>query len=192
MQGQARDPNRSYKGVAAGLVAGLVASAVMNEFQRLWSRWLASDTERSHGAQSLQRGSPHTGISHYLEEHGGDDERDDATERIASAISQCMLHRGLSLREKQASGTASHYAFGLIGGAVYGLTAELIPNVTAAAGLPFGAFIWAFADEGIVPALGLSKSAEDYPLAIHAHGLASHLIFGLTAELVRRAVRNAL
>jgi hypothetical protein len=43
-----------------------------------------------------------------------------------------------------------------------------------------------------VPALGLSKSSEEYPLSIHAYALTSHLVYGLTTEVVRRAVRKAL
>jgi len=58
--------------------------------------------------------------------------------------------------------------------------------------LPFGAAVWAIADEGIVPAAGLSKSPTEYPLSIHAYALASHLVYGLTTELVRRTVRKAL
>ncbi|MDQ3174852.1 MAG: hypothetical protein M3Q91_14295, partial [Acidobacteriota bacterium] len=45
------------KGLAAGVVGGLVASAVMNQFQAVLSKLLGGQ-ERSHGAQSLQQGSP--------------------------------------------------------------------------------------------------------------------------------------
>jgi uncharacterized membrane protein YagU involved in acid resistance len=58
--------------------------------------------------------------------------------------------------------------------------------------LPFGAAVWLIADEGIVPAAGLSKSPAEYPLSIHAYAFTSHLVFGLTAELVRRAMRSVL
>jgi uncharacterized membrane protein YagU involved in acid resistance len=70
--------------------------------------------------------------------------------------------------------------------------AEVAPGVTAVAGLPFGTLVWAAADEGLVPALGLSKSPAEYPLSIHAYALASHLVFGLTTEVVRRGVRGVL
>ena len=65
-------------------------------------------------------------------------------------------------------------------------------TLTVGAGLPYGASIWIVADEGVVPALGLSKSPAEYPLSIHAYALASHFVYGLTTELVRRAVRTAL
>ncbi|MCA1594417.1 MAG: DUF1440 domain-containing protein [Acidobacteria bacterium] len=81
---------------------------------------------------------------------------------------------------------------GATSGALYGALAEAIPEVKAGVGVPFGAAVWLIADEGIVPAAGLSKSPTEYPLSIHAYAFASHLVFGLTTELVRRIVRDAL
>ena len=180
-----------WKGLAAGVVGGLVASAVMNEFQALWSRLLEGE-ERSHGAQSLQQGSPEHGVGRELRERGSDDDTDDAPERLANAISVGLFDRELTKGEKETAGKALHYAYGTSMGALYGAAAELLPGVTAGAGAPFGAAVWVTADEGVVPLLGLSKKPTEYPLSIHAYALASHLVYGLTAEAVRRAVRRAL
>jgi len=179
------------KGLAAGVVGGLVAAAVMNQFQALWSG-LAEREERSHGAQSLQQGSPKVGVGRELKAEGKDAEEDDATERLANAISVGVSGRELTEREKKVAGTALHYAMGASSGALYGAVAELLPAVKVGAGVPFGAAVWLVADEGILPALGLSKSADEYPPSIHAYALASHVVFGLTTELVRGAVRYAL
>jgi len=81
---------------------------------------------------------------------------------------------------------------GITTGVLYGAVAELLPEVTVGAGLPFGAFVWLTADEGAVPALGLSKSPAEYPLSTHAYALSAHFVYGLTTEIVRRAVRRAL
>jgi hypothetical protein len=54
------------------------------------------------------------------------------------------------------------------------------------------AVVWLTADEATMLALDLSKSPMGYPLCIYAYSLASHLIFGLTAEQARRAVRVVL
>ena len=180
-----------FKGLAAGLIGGLVASVVMNQFQALVGK-LFTGVERSHGAQSLQQGSPQHGIGGDLQQQGRDDERDDAAMRLANAAAVSVTGHGLTRSEKHTAGTALHYAYGISMGAFYGAAAELSPVVTAGAGLPYGASIWAFADEGIVPALGLSKSPAEYPLSIHAYSLASHCVYGLTTEVVRNAVRSAL
>lgn len=187
-----RDGNGDIlKGLAAGVIGGLVASAVMNQFQALWGR-MAEGSERSHGAQSRQQGSPDVGVGRELKVVGKDDEDDDAAERLANAISVGVSGHALTEREKEVAGTAFHYAMGITSGALYGAAAEIIPPVKVGAGVPFGAAVWLIADEGIVPAVGLSKSSEEYSPSIHAYALASHLVFGLTTELVRRAVRQAL
>jgi putative membrane protein len=186
-----RRESNVWKGLAAGVVSGLVASVAMNQFQALWSK-LTEGVEKSHGAQSLQQGSPQHGVGRELQERGSDEEEDDAAERLANAISEGVFDHELSRSEKEVAGTAVHYAFGVTTGALYGAVAEILPNVTAGVGLPFGAFIWLTADEGAVPALGLSKSPTEYPLSTHAYALASHFVYGLTAEVVRSAVRRAL
>jgi uncharacterized membrane protein YagU involved in acid resistance len=180
-----------WKGLAAGVVGGLVASVVMNGFQALLSRQFAGE-ERSHGAQSLQQGTPQQGVGRELQAEGRDEPEDDATERLANALSVALFEHELTEQEKELAGTALHYAMGTTSGALYGAVAEVVPAATAGAGVPYGLAVWLVADEGIVPAAGLSKSPAEYPLWIHAYSLSSHLVFGLTTELVRRAVRNAL
>jgi hypothetical protein len=178
------------KGVVAGAAGGLAASWVMNQFQALWSR-KSHGIERPHGAQSLQQGAPRHGVARALQESGSDRESDNAAIRAAGAVSEGMFDRRLSGREKEAGGAIAHYVMGATSGAIYGAAAEIAPISTIGEGAPFGAAVWLVADEVIVPALGLSKSALEYPLSTHAYALASHLVFGVTTELVRRAVRAA-
>jgi putative membrane protein len=186
-----RTETNVWKGLAAGAIGGLAASVAMNQFQALLGKLLKGE-ERSHGAQSLQQGSPDHGVARELKEHGADDEEDDAAMRLANAISEVAFDHDLTRQEKEVAGAAVHYVFGITSGAWYGAFAEAVPAVTAGAGLPFGAFVWLTADEGVVPALGLSKAPGEYPLSIHAYSLASHFVYGLTTEVVRRAVRRKL
>jgi uncharacterized membrane protein len=179
------------KGLVAGMVGGFVAALLMNQFQKLWQK-ISEGEERGHGAQSMQHGSPHHGAGEMLRERGVDSGDDDAAERTASAIAVGVFDHELTEREKEIAGTAIHYAFGAGTGAFYGAAAELLPEVTTGAGVPFGAAVWLAADEGIVPLLGLSKSPTKYPPSIHLYSLASHFVYGLTTELVRRAVRDKL
>jgi hypothetical protein len=186
-----RDEGDVLKGLAAGILAGLAAAWTMNQFQAMLSK-LVRGEERSHGAQSMQQGTPQQGAGRELQERGSDDSDDDATERLANIVSEGVFQHQLTESEKAVAGTAIHYGFGVSSGALYGALAELAPGVTTGVGLPFGAAIWLTADEGLVPLLGLSKSPAEYPPSIHAYSLASHFVYGLATELVRRAVRNAL
>lgn len=175
-----------WKGVVAGLAGGLIASWTMNQFQAAVTH-LAGNDEKPHGAQSMQPSEGSTG------DHSEDmKEQDDATVETAKVISQAVFGHELQESEKKSAGAAVHYAFGTATGGLYGALAEVTPQVTTAAGLPFGAVFWLLADEISVPLLGLSKGPTAYPASTHAYALASHLVYGVTAEVSRRAVRQVL
>ena len=173
-----RDEGQVLKGLVAGVVGGLVASAVMTQFQTLWSK-LAEGDEQAQGKKKKKKS----------QEEEGDG---DATVKAAEAISEGVFDHELTKREEKIAGPAVHYAMGAASGAVYGAMAELTPLVTIGAGLPFGAAVWLAADEAAVPALGLSESPAEVPLSTHAYALVSHFVYGVTTEVVRRAVRNVL
>ncbi|HLO00889.1 MAG TPA: DUF1440 domain-containing protein [Pyrinomonadaceae bacterium] len=176
------------KGLAAGLAGGLVASWAMNQFQAAWSK-AVQGFEKPHGAQSMQ---PSEGENAEKQSAEGKENQDDATVKVARAISEGIFGHELKDNEKKPAGAVVHYAFGTATGGLYGAIAEITPEVTTAAGLPFGAAFWLVADEIAVPLLGLSKGPTEYSLSTHAYAFASHLVYGLTAEVTRRVVRSAL
>ena len=191
------DDNNVWKGFAAGLIGGLVASWTMNRFQDLWTRvakgietWPGNQIQNVSG-ESGGEGEEASGTEDL--EFGSKPElQDDTTVRAASAISEGIFDHKLTREEKQIAGTAVHYVLGTGVGGLYGAAAEVAPNITTGGGLPFGAVFWLVVDEGAVPLLGLSKGPKAYPLSIHAYALSSHFVYGVTAEVVRRAVRGAL
>lgn len=175
-----------WKGMLAGMAAGLVASWTMNQFQAAWTR-ITEGQEKPHGAQSRQ---PSDGSSGEPAQDMA--EQDDATVETAKAISTKVFGHELEESEKKQAGAVVHYAFGTMSGGLYGALAEVAPQVTTGAGLPFGAAFWLAADEVAVPLLGLSKGPTEYPPSTHAYALASHLVYGVTAEMSRRALRQVL
>ena len=178
------------KGIAAGLIGGLVASWTMNRFQDVWIKLAGSP---SAGAESQRQAEgQESGQGLQQTQKKSDEEQDDATVKTASAISEGIFDHKLTKSEKKIAGPAVHYAFGTSVGALYGAAAELAPEVARGAGLPFGAAFWLVADETALPLLGLSKGPTAYPVATHVYALASHFVYGLTAELVRRTVRDRL
>ncbi len=192
-----RDDNRVWKGLAAGLIGGLVASWTMNRFQDVWSR-IAKSVEAGESNQFQRvsgehdKGGEGTFGTQELEFSSQSDVPDDTTVKAASAVSEGVFGHKLTPGEKKIAGTAVHYLLGTGVGGLYGAAAETAPNITAGAGLPFGAVFWLVVDEGAVPLLKLSEGPMAYPLSIHAYALSSHFVYGLTAEMVRRAVRGAL
>ena len=175
-----------WKGMVAGLAGGLVASWTMNQFQAAWTR-IAEGAEKPHGAQSMKPSDGSQG------EQGQDSQNDEnATVKAARAISKEVFGHDLQESEKEPAGAAVHYAFGTLSGGMYGALAEVTPQVTTAAGLPFGAGFWLLADEISVPLLGLAKPPTEYPVSTHVYALASHLVYGVTAEMSRRALRHIM
>lgn len=173
-----RDENL-LKGLVAGLIGGLIASWTMNRFQDLWVK-LAD-----HQDSADQNSKPE-------HQQSDNEEQDDTTVRTASAISEGLFDHKLTESEKKIGGTAVHYSLGTGVGGLYGAVAEVAPEITAGAGLPFGAAFWLAVDEGAVPLLGLAKGPTSYPLSTHAYALTSHFVYGVTAEIVRRSVRKMI
>jgi putative membrane protein len=159
-----------WEGMAAGLIGGLVASYAMSQFQSLWMRYAG---EQNEGGKKKSRKEP-------------------TTVKAASAISKRVFDHTLTRAEKKYAGPAVHYAMGATSGAIYGAAAELIPAATAGGGIPFGTAVWLVADDVTLPAVGLSKWPTAYPFSQHAYAFASHVVYGLTTEAVRRALRSIL
>jgi hypothetical protein len=176
-----------WKGLAVGLTGGLVASWMMNRFQDVWLS--LSEKNSSVGTQSTGQGKDD---EESQLAKSNNEEQDDTTVRAASAISEGIFGHKLSKDEKKIAGPAVHYALGTGVGGLYGAVAEVLPEVTTGTGLPFGVAFWLVVDETAVPLLRLSKPPTEYPVSTHVYALASHLVYGLTAELVRRNLRKML
>jgi putative membrane protein len=159
-----------WQSVFAGALGGLAASYAMNQFQSLLSK----------AAKGLSDGRQEN------EQSGGEGE--DATVKTAKAISQNLFHHQLTESEKKWAGPVVHYSFGTLVGAAYGLLAETAPAFRASYGTVYGTAVWLAADEIGVPAAGLAGPPLETPATSHMKAFASHIVYGVTAELVRRAV----
>ncbi len=162
------DAGDVVKGAVAGLVGGIVGSLVMTGFQTLLSS--LSEEEKK---PERKKEEP-------------------ANVKAAEEISEGLFDHKLKKSEQEPAGEAMHYAMGATSGLIYGIASEIAPLTTVGLGLPFGAAVWLVADDVVVPALGLAKPATEYPLSTHTYALSSHLVYGLTTDIVRRAVRDLL
>ena len=148
---------RPFLGLLAGVAAGLVASAAMAAFQ--------------HAAKPL------------LPDQGGDE--DPATVQAADKASEAMIDAPVPEDYREPAGQAVHYITGAVLGGIYGVITEYKPEASAGFGGAYGIATSALLDEGAVPAMGLAPGPEDTPLAQHAYGVASHLVYGIVLEGVR-------
>ncbi len=174
-----------WKGLAAGVAGGLAATIVMTQFQNAWSK-------ASKALKGDRNGEP----SGKPADQQTDDQNEDATMKVAGKLA-IVARKTLSLEEKKKAGPYIHYGFGTAVGALYGLAYEFTPRPVkglhpVVAGSGYGTALFLGADEIAVPALGLSEGNGNAPLSSHLYGWASHLVYGLTLEMVRKTVRQIL
>jgi putative membrane protein len=177
-----RKRKSSWKGLVGGLAGGLVASIAMTQFQNAWTK--ASEKLNPKPKEESQSESKENS------------EDEDATMKAAGNVVRLTGHR-LSHEQKKKAGPMVHYGFGTAMGALYGLARENAPEPLddlnrVLCGLGFGTGLFLAADEVAVPALGLSGKPAETPLSAHLYGLASHLVYGVSAEAVRGLARRWL
>ena len=148
---------RPLLGLIAGVAAGLVASAAMAAFQ-------------SQAAKMMP------------DESGKDDP---ATVKAADRASEALIDAPVPEPWRAQAGQAVHYVTGAVLGGIYGMITEYKPEASAGFGSAYGIATSALLDEAVVPAAGLGPEPDDTPLATHAYGVASHLVYGIVLEGVR-------
>lgn len=92
--------------------------------------------------------------------------------------------RGVDRGELKVGATAVHFAFGAAMGGLYGASCELSLSTREMGGAAFGTAVWAVADE--------VASLSEHPPERRVHAFASHVVYGVTTEIVRRGVRALL
>jgi uncharacterized membrane protein YagU involved in acid resistance len=160
-----------WKGTAAGILSGAAAAFLMTKFQPI----LMKLTEDQKGKNKSE---------------GKENQKEPSTVKAAEIISKKIMNYKIKEDQKKTAGEIMHYSFGAAAGGLYGAAVEKEPKVKSAAGLPFGAGLWMAADNLAVPALGFSELPTKFPLSAHAYALSSHLVYGLTTEILRKMIRK--
>jgi hypothetical protein len=158
--------------VVRGLIAGAVGTAAMDTL--LFARY-----RRGGGTESAKAWEFSEGLSSW----------DDAP---APAKVGRRLVEGLFRVEIPASrvplvNNVTHWAFGILGGAQYGIVVGSLPARRIIYGLPFGASVWA-TGYVLLPAAKLYKPIWKYDAETLAKDLSAHLVYGLTTATAFRAL----
>jgi hypothetical protein len=85
----------------------------------------------------------------------------------------------------------THWGYGALGGAQYGVFAGSLRHPRVSYGLPFGASVWAVSYV-VLPAAGLYKPIWEYDRVTLAKDLSAHLVYGLTTAAAFRLVSERL
>lgn len=147
------------RGLAAGAAGGLVGAALMGPLHMMATKVMRQSSQG-----------------------------EDATEKVANAIARKAAGRKLKKPQKKKGGQIVHFAFGAGMGALYGVLESIFPAVTIGSGAAFGAAVYVGAHALTVPMLGLAPSPIKNGPAQESVELASHLVYGLVTDGVRRVL----
>lgn len=109
-----------------------------------------------------------------------------------AVLAEQMAGHSLSGTQQTIAVETIHWVFGAATGAAYGALAEYYPAATARDGVTFGMTLMALTHEGVLPAMGLAADPADQTTREKSSEMATHIVFGLVCETVRRLVRSRL
>jgi hypothetical protein len=166
--------------LATGLAAGVLAGMAMDTFSRLVSAF-----GNGREAKGAAPGADRTGRGVQPAQAEGHAE-DDATVRAGTIVYETITGDRPDHDTRLWLGRAAHYGLSISAAMVYVLLAERFAPVRAGYGTLYGTAVWVVADEGVVPALGLSRGPRQLPANVLAFGLLGHFVYGAALEAVRR------
>lgn len=170
------DHNKKHplRGAMAGVAGGLIASWVMNEFMEGPGKKLQESVQDGASRQKTP-------------------EDESATMKMADEVVEFTTGgRHLSREGKEKGGPIVHYCYGALMGGLYGALAEVWNTPKAGLGALFGTVLFGAGDLVAVPALHLSTPPTEQPPSALTNPFLSHLVYGVTTELSRRALRPLL
>ena len=160
--------------VARGLVAGALGTAAMDTF--LFARY-----RRNGGESGVEDWESSAGVTGW--------EEAPAPAHVGKRLVEGVFGVELPPRRARLVNNVTHWAYGILNGAQYGIVAESLPSPRIRYGLPFGAMVWA-GDYVILPAAKLYKPIWKYDAKTLANDLSAHLVYGLaTAAALRLLLR---
>jgi putative membrane protein len=109
-----------------------------------------------------------------------------------AVLAEKMAEHSLVGSEKVTVEEAIHWGFGAVTGAAYGALAEYYPAATVKEGAGFGMALDSLTHGTVLPAIGLSAEPGEQTFREKTSEMASHVVFGMVTETVRRFVRKML
>ena len=150
--------------VARGLVAGALGTMAMDAL--LFARY------RRGGGDGDFAGWEFSGV------HGWD--QAPAPAQVGKRLAEGLFKHELPPSRAALVNNVTHWAYGLLGGAQYGIVAGSLSAPRIRYGVPFGTSVWA-AGYAVLPAAKLYKPIWEYDGKTLAKDLSAHLVYGVSA-----------
>jgi hypothetical protein len=156
--------------VSRGLVAGAVGTVAMDALLYAWYR-------RDNGKSDFAAWEFSSGLRSW--------DQAPAPAQVGKRLVEGLFERKLPPTRARLVNNVTHWAFGMLGGAQYGILAGSLRTPRVRYGLPFGAGVWA-TGYAVLPAAKLYKPIWDYDRNTLAKDLSAHLVYGMgTATTLR-------
>jgi hypothetical protein len=110
-----------------------------------------------------------------------------APAQVGKRLVEGVFQRQLPDQRAALVNNITHWGYGVMGGAPYGLVAGSLRRPRVAYGAAFGAGVWA-TSYVVLPAAGLYKPITQYDAVTLAKDLAAHLVYGLTTAATFKAL----
>jgi hypothetical protein len=158
--------------IGHGLLAGALGTAAMDTF--LFARY-----SRGGGTSPFRDWELSAGISDW--------EQAPAPAQVGKRLVEGLFDLKLPPTRAALVSNVTHWAYGMLGGAQYGIVAGSLRRPRIRYGLPFGAGIWA-SSYIVLPAAKLYEPIWKYDRRTLANDLSAHLVYGLTTAAALRVL----
>jgi hypothetical protein len=101
-----------------------------------------------------------------------------APAQVGKRLAEGLFEREIPPRRAALVNNVTHWGYGMLGGAQYGIVAGSLRTPRVRYGLPFGVSVWA-ASYAVLPAAKLYKPIWDYDRTTLLKDLSAHLVYGL-------------
>jgi putative membrane protein len=110
----------------------------------------------------------------------------------AEALAERAAGHELVGPQKEVATEAINWGFGALTGAAYGALVEYYPAATTKDGAGFGMALSSLTQGTMLPAMGLAEEPEEQTTRERTSEMATHVVYGVVTETVRRVVRKML
>jgi hypothetical protein len=156
--------------IVRGVIAGAVGTAAMDAL--LFKRY-----RRGGGDQAVGEWEFSEGLSSW--------EDAPAPAKVGKRLVEGLFRIEIPPSRVPLVNNVTHWAFGMLSGAQYGVVAGSLRKPRVAYGLPFGASVWA-GGYVVLPAAMLYKPIWDYDTKTLAEDLSAHLVYGFATAAAFR------
>jgi hypothetical protein len=108
-----------------------------------------------------------------------------APAHVGKRLFEGLFHRELPDHRAALVNNVTHWGYGIVNGAPYGLVVGSLTRNRVWFGVPFGAGVWG-SGYVVLPAAGLYQQIWEYDRRTLANDLSAHLVYGLTTAAAFR------